>query len=102
MLTRALHQRTVSRSGGQEHQLAVRAVKLVMSLLKHHVKQGCNEATTAVLLEFLDRVLEGEPDGTKKPLLQLLLASGTALRPQHSLHANRKSIPSVWVCIDSA
>ena len=81
MLTHALHQGTVSRSGGQEHQLAVHAVNLVMSLLKHHVKQGCDEATTAVLLEFLDRVLEGEPYGTKKPLLQLLLASGTALCP---------------------
>ncbi len=97
LLTRALHKATVSSSDNQEHQLAVHAVKLVMTMLKYHVKQGCNEATTAALLEFLDCVLEGEPDGTVQPLLAQLLASGTALRPQHSLHENRKS-PSVWLC----
>ncbi|DBB04015.1 TPA: hypothetical protein ACH3X1_013076 [Trebouxia sp. C0004] len=97
LLTRALPEATVSSSGRQDHQLAVHAVKLVMSVHKYHVKQGCNEATARALLEFLDCVLEGEPDGTVQPLLAHLLASGTALRPQHSLLANRKS-PSVWLC----
>ncbi len=81
LLTRALHQATASSSGKQEHQLAVLAVKLVMSMLKYHVKQGCNEATTTALLEFLDCVVEGEPDGTVQPLLAQLLASGTVLCP---------------------
>ena len=79
LLTRALHQATVSSSDNQEHQMAVHAVKLVMTMLKYHVKQGCNKATTAALLEFLECVLEGEPDGTLQPLLAHLLASGTAL-----------------------
>ena len=87
----------MSSSGGQEHQLAVFAVKLVMTMLKYHVKQGCNKATTASLLELWDCVLEGETDGTVQPLLKQLLASGTALRSQHSLHENRKS-PYVWLC----
>jgi len=98
LLTRALEKAAVSSPGGQGHQLAVLAVKLVMTMLKYHVKQGCNEATTTALLEFLECVLEAEPDGSLQPLLAQLLASGTALRPHHSLHANRKS-PSVWFCI---
>lgn len=74
----------MSSSGGQDHQLAVHAVKLVMTMLKYHVKQGCNKATTAALLRLLDGVLEGEPDGSMQPLLAQLLASGTALCPWHS------------------
>ncbi len=97
LLTQALRRATVSMSDNQEHQLAVHAVKLVMSMLKFYVKQGCNEATTVALLEFLDGVLEGEPDSSVQPLLAQLLASGIALCPQDSLHANRNSL-SVQSC----
>ena len=95
LLTRALRQASMSSSDNEE--LAVHAVKLVMSVLKFYVKQGCNEATTAALLEFLNVVLEGEPDGSVQTLLAHLLVSGNALRPQHSLHANINS-PSVRSC----
>ena len=98
LLTGALRRAKVSRSDNQEHQRAVLAVKLVIFTLKYHIKQGSNEATTTALLDLLDAVVEGEPDGTMQPLLAQLLASGTALRPQHSLHENRKSI-SVQSCI---
>ena len=81
LLTGALQQITVSSSDNQDHQLAVHAVKLVMTVLKYHVKQGSNEATTTALLDLLDALVEGEPDGTMQPLLAQLLASGTALRP---------------------
>ncbi len=81
LFTRALHKETVSSSDNQDHQLAVLAVKLIMTMLKYHVKQGSNEATTTALLELLDALLEGEPDGTVQPLLTQLLASGTALCP---------------------
>ena len=97
MLTHVLHQGTVSRSGGQEHQLAVHAVKLVMSLLKHHVKQGCDEATTAVLLEFLVGCWRESLVGQRSPCCNCCLLQVLPCAPQHILHANRKS-PSVWLC----
>ena len=105
LLTRALEKVTVSSSGGQEHQLAVHAVKLVMTMLKYHVKQGCNEASTTALVGFLDGVLEGEPDGTAQPLLAHLLASGTVVRPNivcmqtetHHLSGSATELLEFWL-----
>ncbi len=86
LLSLSLQKATVSSSDKQEHQLAVHAVELVIPLLKHHVRQREGIPSTVTLfhfLEFLECVIEKEPDSTLQPLLAQMLASGTALCPWH-------------------
>ncbi len=81
LLSQSLQKATVSTSDKQEHQLAVHAVELVIPLLKHYVRQRDGVASTVTLFQFLECVLDKEPNSTVQALLAQLLASGSALRP---------------------
>ena len=99
LLFRSLQKATVSTSDKQEHQLAVHAVELVIPLLKHYVRQREGVASTVTLFQFLECVLDKEPNSTVQALLAQLLASGTALRPWDAvLSACTNDIPSVCSC----
>ncbi|KAL0056322.1 hypothetical protein WJX82_010026 [Trebouxia sp. C0006] len=71
-----LKKATVSTPDKQEHQLAVHAVELVIPLLKHYVRQREGVASTVTLFQFLECVLDKEPNSTVQALLAQLLASG--------------------------
>ena len=99
LLSRSLQKATVSTSDKQEHQLAVHAVELVIPLLKHYVRQREGVASTVTLFQFLECVLDKEPNSTVQALLAQLLASGTALRPWDAvLSACTNDTPSVCSC----
>ncbi|DBB07762.1 TPA: hypothetical protein ACH3X3_009180 [Trebouxia sp. C0006] len=76
LLSRSLQKATVSTPDKQEHQLAVHAVELVIPLLKHYVRQREGVASTVTLFQFLECVLDKEPNSTVQALLAQLLASG--------------------------
>ena len=96
LLSRSLQKATVSTPDKQEHQLAVHAVELVIPLLKHYVRQREGVASTVTLFQFLECVLDKEPNSTVQALLAQLLASGTALRPWDAvLSACTNDTPSV-------
>ena len=99
LLSRSLQKATVSTPDKQEHQLAVHAVELVIPLLKHYVRQRKGVASTVTLFQFLECVLDKEPNSTVQALLAQLLASGTALRPWDAvLSACTNDTPSVCSC----
>ncbi len=99
LLSRSLQKATVSTPDKQEHQLAVHAVELVIPLLKHYVRQREGVASTVTLFQFLECVLDKEPNSTVQALLAQLLASGTALRPWDAvLSACTNDTPSVCSC----